>query len=366
MRTGRRALLVSSWLAFGALGCATTGDGGDGGESLPNAVLGPFRELRDEELGGSHISPFALYDRLQQARDVSILDADADPSTPASFAYAAIVLLQDRKAKPEVPTDRIARYASDDGRTFAKVGQIVLAPTEEWEGGLLAGPCVIRRGGEIWLYYAAQGAIGLATSPDGVVFTPRGEPVLRPAGAGEGEALSNPSAVELPGGEVAMFFEVQRRDVPSSIRWLKSADGVTFDGAPEAVDLGTAIATESIGSPAVILQTSPTGRDALHLYFTRTSAEGLPGIHLASRFLHAGSSAAWSLAASPVFTPQLGASQPFMLPTVDGAGAPAALLFTTRRQSRTNADWGVSAAIAPGTAALSAPIDRDQTEAPPP
>jgi hypothetical protein len=334
--------------------CSTIGDGGDGGEELPNAELGPFRELRDDELGASHSSPIALRDGVRQARDVSIFDADGDPSTPATFAYAAIVVLKEKKAKPEAPTDRIARYASDDGRTFEKDGLEVLAPTQPWESETISGPCAVRAGGEIRLYYASGGSIGLATSSDGAVFASRSEPVVRPFR--EGSTLSDPHVVEMPGGGQRMFVTVtDDAGAPSTIVSVASADGATWTKPESVLMNGMELRGASLRSPSALVATSPTGRDILHLYVEVRVGDEPPAIQLLSRFLD---EPGWDVANAPVFAPRLGASSPEVRRITGADGRPAAMLFVSGPSSRTDDDWGISAAIAPGTAVLSPPIDR--------
>src|SRR5690606_30641541 len=64
----------------------------------------------------------------------------------------------------------IYRFVAVDGRSFRDPDPAtpVLAPSETWEGAALSAPEVARVGGEIWLYYAAEGGIGLARSSDGI------------------------------------------------------------------------------------------------------------------------------------------------------------------------------------------------------
>ncbi len=347
---------VCGWVAS----CATFGDGGDGGESLPNAEIGPFRELRDDELGKSHISPIALRDPIRQARDVCVLDADGDPATAPSFAYAAIVALDEKKAEPDQPTDRIARYASDDGRTFAKEGEEVLAPSQAWEAPTLGGPHTVRRDGEVWLYYASGGAIGLAVSPDGVAFVSRPEPVVRPWA--QGTSLSSPSLVELPDGSWKMFLTVSTSG-SSTLASVDSADGLVWSSPGEPVNVPTGVlAGAPLLSSSVFTATSPTGRDVIHLYVAaQVGAAGdvAPAIHLLSRFLDEPN---WDAARAPVFAPRLGASEPFVLPAIGADGEPVTLLFASGPLGRNNDDWGITAAVAPGTAVLSPPTDRDADE----
>lgn len=347
MRSRAALIVLLAWS-----GCSTTGDGGDGGENIPNAEVGPFRELRDDELGQSHSSPIALRDPVRQARDVSVLDADGDPETPATFAYAAIVKLEKKKAKPDVPTDRIARYASDDGRTFEKEGLEVLAPTQPWEAETLGGPWVTRRGGEIRLYYASGGSIGLATSLDGLAFASRPEPVLEPWE--DGATLSSPSIVDLPDGTRQMFVTVTA-GAATSLAWVESADGVAWASPKAVVVPDGALAGAPLYASSPLVATSPTGRDILHLYVGSRVGDGAPSVHLLSRFLD---DDGWDLASAAVFAPKIGAGEPYVRRITDANGAPAAMLFVSGPLSRTDDDWGISVAVAPGTAVLSAPIDR--------
>jgi len=88
------------------------------------------------------------------------------------------------------PTRAILRYEALDGRSFDRSAEVVLTPADAWEGGVMGAPSVLSVGGEVFLYYAAAGGIGLARSQDGHAFTRVPGPVLGPAmGGWEGSAV---------------------------------------------------------------------------------------------------------------------------------------------------------------------------------
>src|SRR5262249_48080754 len=156
-----------------------------GGDALPGAGAGPFRALVDGELGNLLSPPYAVDDGKTFARDPAVIDADGDPGTLEVAGYFGAAVPQGMPDPgPDDPPRAIVRLGALDARSFDRAAETVLAPADPWEGGVIGEPAVIRRGGEIWLYYAAAGGIGLARSADGHAFTRVPGPVLGPVPGG--------------------------------------------------------------------------------------------------------------------------------------------------------------------------------------
>ena len=60
----------------------------------------------------------------------------------------------------------------------------MLEVTEPWEKGTIGAPSVVATSGEIRLYYASGGGVGLARSADGVAFTKEPAPIFEAAASG--------------------------------------------------------------------------------------------------------------------------------------------------------------------------------------
>ncbi|HZO16714.1 MAG TPA: hypothetical protein VFB62_25735, partial [Polyangiaceae bacterium] len=134
--------------------CGTLADRGGGETSLPNAQAGPFREIRQSELGNARVAPLALRDDEEFARDLSVVDVDGDAATLEAWGYAAHTLLPEgEEPDTTAPPDAIFRYHALDGRSFARNEELVLEAREAWEGGTVGAPSALRVGDEVWLYY---------------------------------------------------------------------------------------------------------------------------------------------------------------------------------------------------------------------
>ncbi|WP_437641442.1 hypothetical protein [Sorangium sp. So ce854] len=177
-RLGELALAASSWWLAS---CATLPVESSDEGSLPNANAGPFREIAQEELGNARAAPRAMDDDDRFARDASVVDLDGDPSTLAAAGFFAATLGPGGAAPdPLAPPNAIVRHDAADGRSFARASATILTPELPWEGGVVAAPSALRVGGEIWLYYAAEGGIGLPLSPPASrPPTPRSRPLRR-------------------------------------------------------------------------------------------------------------------------------------------------------------------------------------------
>lgn len=347
---------------IGLAACATIPEPGGGGENLPSAVAGPFRALVAGEIGNLRVAPNAL-DNEVFARDPSVVDLDGDPSTLAVAGYFGAAVAQGgTKPVAADPTRAILRFGAIDGRSFDRAAEVVLEPTEAWEGGVLGQPSAILHDGETWLYYAAAGGIGLAKSGDGHAFTRVAGPILGPAAGGwEGSGIpASPGVVRLLDGSFRLFYEVTIAKDEQVIGEASSPDGVTWTRigtgpalAPSAPRTGEDQPYDdaSVGSPFPVLATSGDGRAVLRVYHGARDHLGTAVIGLAARYLDA-PSAPLERATAPVFgtTKPLSPREPCVL-----AFPGFTLLFATQK-SANNADHpAVAVAVAPALAALPPP-----------
>ncbi|WP_437961043.1 hypothetical protein WME76_16355 [Sorangium sp. So ce119] len=365
------ALCAASWPLAS---CATLpSDGGDEG-SLPNAGAGPFREIAQAELGSSRVAPHVMNDDERLARDASVVDLDGDPSTLAAAGFFAATVRaegapDDAPPEPLAPANAIVRHDAENGRSFARRSTAVFASELAWEGGAVAAPSALLVDGEIWLYYAAAGGVGLARSADGIAFAREPAPVLAPVAPGEGwergAVPASPGVVRLPDGSFRMFYEVAGDAGASSIGEARSDDGLAWervgsgpalapaslpdDGAPEADDApfdGAAVL-----DPAPLLAVSATGRPILRVYYAGRDRAGRSAIGMAARSGHDGP---LQRAAAPVF----GASSMLAPRAPWVAVHPGfSLLFVTQAAGTRDGQRYpvVAAGVAPADAALPPP-----------
>ena len=358
-----RGALTALTSAVALAACATIPEAGGGGVNLPNAAAGPFRAIVQVEIGSSRVAPNALSDDEEFVRDPSVVDLDGDPSTFVVAGYFGAAVAQGG-VKPAVadPTREIRRYEALDGRSFDRSAEVVLSPSEGWEGGVMGQPSALRTGGETWLYYAAAGGIGLAKSGDGHAFTRVAGPILGAATGGwEGAAIpSSPGVVRLSDGSFRMFYEVAISAEATAIGEASSADGVTWKRVGTAPALAASAPREgfdppyddaSVGSPFPVLATSADGRAVLRVYYGARDHGGAQVIGLAARYLEA-PEAPLQRATAAVFgtSKPLSPREPCALIYPDFT-----LLFATQKSASTTERPAVAAAVAPALATLPPP-----------
>jgi hypothetical protein len=349
--------------AFALAACATIPEPGGGRENLPSAAAGPFRAIVQVEIGNLRVAPNAVEDDDEFVRDPAIVDLDDDPSTLVVAGYFGVAVAQGgTKPTATDPTRAIRRYGALDGRSFDRSAEVVLEPSEAWEGGVLGQPSALLAGGETWLYYAAAGGIGLAKSADGHAFTRVAGPVLGAATSGwEGVAVpASPGVARLPDGSFRMFYEVPITADATAIGEASSPDGVTWTRVGTAPALAPSAPRDgidqpyddaSVGSPFPVLATSADGRAILRVYYGARDHLGALVVGLAARYLEAPSSPLLR-AAAPVFgtSKPLSPREPCALIYPDFT-----LLFATQK-SASNADRpAVAAALSPALATLPPP-----------
>jgi hypothetical protein len=344
--------------------CATLADTGGGDSNMPNASAGPFREIEVVELGNSRTAPYGLKDNDEFPHDMTVVHADAELSSLEVWGYVTqTVFAEDVEPDPLARPTEIARYVALDGRSFARQFTSVLMPSEAWEGDVLRAPSALRVGGEVWLYYAAAGGIGLAKSADGVSFARVGDgPVLSPADGWERSAVpTSPAVVLLPDGNFHMFYVVARSPDVSDIGEARSTDGVSW----QRVGQGPALSPQgpspnpvyplpdalSVGGPCAVISNSSLERDVEWLYYAGTNDNGKRTIALAARYDFDGP---FSRATSPVFgsADDLDPREPWVMRFADFT-----LLYATQRAGSTSAlDFpAVAVGVAPADLTLPAP-----------
>jgi hypothetical protein len=344
--------------------CATIPETSSGDQNLPNAAAGPFRELVDGEIGNSRSAPDGLDDSRDFGRDIAVLDADGDPSTLEVLAYVAASIAQNgMDPTPTSPTRTLVRYGALDGRSFDRADEVVLQADAVWEGGVLASPAAVRSGGTIFLYYAAAGGIGLATSADSHVFAKVPGPVLGPVAGGweQGAVPAAPGVAVLADGTFRMFYQVATGPGATSIGEASSPDGMVWTrlgSAPALAPAGLGDGGDepwdstSVGSPFPVLAVSADGRAILRLYYGARDSTGLGTVGLAARY---GTDGPLERAVSAVFgtTKPLDAREPCVVPFTDFT-----FVYATEEASTTDTHPVIAVGVAPATAMLPPPVAR--------
>ena len=345
--------------------CATIPEKGGGGERLPTAVAGPFRALTQDEIGNNRVAPNAIEDDVF-SRDPSVIDVDGDPATLEVAGYFGAAVAQGM-TKPTAadPTRAILRFGALDGRSFDQAAEVVLAPADPWEGGVVGHPCALHVGKEIWLFYAAAGGIGLAKSSDGHAFTRVPGPVLGVATSGwDVDAIpTSPGVVVLDDGSLRMFYESPVSPDSSSIGEASSNDGITWKRRDDQASLAPSARGDdadppyddaAVGSPSPVVARSTDGRATLRVYYGARNHLGARVIGLAARYIEEPDTVL-QRATAPVFgtTKPLSPTEPSALIYPDFT-----LLFATERSSTSSSTPAVAVAAAPALATLPAPDPR--------
>ncbi len=300
----RLGSLAAPLIPVGAavVACATIGSPAGGSSDLPSANVGPFRTItKTEDLGGAPVvldSPTAMY------REPSVLAVHAsDPTSTDVYLYAVSSMPAGTSTH-----DVVVRTRADDGRSFygtildvsngTTQPAVVLTADQPWEGQDLSGPSALQVGPEIYLYYAAEGGIGLARSSDGLTFMKEASPVLAPDSsvAWEKTPPRAPSVTRLPDGSFDMMY-----GAGLSIGEATSQDGVHFTrvdadpttpgvdpvlsplggrpATPASAEAGSDAAAEGgtptgpfdtgqVADPCVLAVTDPTGLLVMRVLYT--------------------------------------------------------------------------------------------------
>jgi hypothetical protein len=352
-------------LALVATACATLADAETGGENLPNAAAGPFRELRADEVGNLRSAPNVLVDDRTFPRDGTVIDADGDPATSDVFGYFAVAPLPSMgDPNPTTPTRAIVRYAAPDGRSFDRAPVTILELEQPWEGGRLGAPSALWVGTEIFLYYASAGGIGLARSSDAEHFTRESAPVLglESSGWDAGNVPASPGVVRLDDGSFRMFYDVEYATGQRVIGEARSKDGITWErvgNVPVLSWRGDIDPNDpnydgvSVEAPYPVLGKSTEGRSILRVYFGAVDSLGRRSIALAARYdsMYELEFHPLDRAVGPVFNDSLGPGQPFV-----DVRPGYSLLFVTQLEGTTKSKQipAIAAAVSPADAILPA------------
>lgn len=330
------------------IGCGTIGSPAGGDGDLPNANAGPFRLLRGEEIDrktSGAPAPYLARSERERYRSPSPLDIDGDPETLAIWLYAAA---------GDDEASRIVRFSAEDGRSVDRTPETVLEASEPWERGRVFAPSALRARGKIWLFYAAQGGVGLAKSRDGRSFIKEAGPVLTDnlgCGGVVDIAPRDASLMVLPDGEFRLYFSQERH-----LCEAKSTDGANWqlvESPPEGKGVVLRVNEEpdafdaaSVSQPSASFALSPEGRLIVRIYYTGTDRHGRSAIGMAARY---GLDGPFSRATSPVLRTEL---------AVEGAAALAfegfTLLYFTDRAGKSEAlDYpAIAGAVAPASLSL--------------
>lgn len=349
--------LVLGLLGLGLLAgaCATFADTGGGDDNLPNARVGPFREIAQEELGNSRVAPYALRDDDDFPRDASVLDVDGDPTTLEAWAYVARTVPDPAvDPDPEAPPTAILRHVALDGRSFDRNPVTVLEPSAAWEGGTVGAPSALRVEGEVWLFYSAAGGIGRAVSADGLTFDRGGDGlVLGPSNGGwEQSPPRNPGAIRLADGTFQLFYDADTQAGPA-IGEARSVDGVDWERVGDAPVIAPAATIDAAGAeaPWPLVAESALGRTIEYLYYGAIDADGRATVAIAAR---EGATGPFQRGSGAVFgaSGSLGPTQPCVV------RYPAfTLLFATQLAGTSSAQQypAVAIGVAPATITLPEP-----------
>jgi hypothetical protein len=360
----RARLVVLAAALLAAPSCATTGAAGEGDRNLPTAGVGPFRKLGVDEVPG--IAPFVFDDRTAGYREPAVL-------APDGAAGGAILYVVGQQGAADV----IVRTRADDGRAFfggsgdfGKTPPVVLAASEPWEGASVAGPFALRRDGEVLLYYAAAGGIGLARSSDGgLVFRKEPAPVLvrDPSSAWETTQVRAPSVYTLPDGRLRMLYAAG-----ASIGEASSADGVHFervDPDPSTPEIEPVLApappappgsllpnergpfdTAAVSDPCALTRVTPADRFQVRVLYTGVDTAGVSSIGFAARV---GESGPLSRNPAPVYSVGSQEAAPALLEVPGGSYL---YVQQNRRIDERFTYTAIAGAFAPGAVKLPAPL----------
>lgn len=306
-------------------------------------------------------------------REPSVVATSDDPTSTGVWMYAVATL----NGAPA-----IVRTRADDARSFfgdaadnedtthpKHTAPTVLTADQPWEGGVVAGPCAVRSGGQVWLFYGGAGGIGLATSTDGLSFTKAAGPVLPQGGGGAWETTAPraPGVAVFPDGTWHMLYaagtSIGEATSPDGTTWTRSGTDPVLEPTP-TVDPSSLAPGQlppfdegSVDDPVLAPQTTFDGRFQVRVFYTgyreppgaaspRDSAIGLAG-----RF---GADGALSKQSVPVYTAQLHEAAPAFFEWPGGS-----LLYVGEDDTALDPVKtfpGIAAAFSPVTGTLPPPL----------
>ncbi|HEY1693887.1 MAG TPA: hypothetical protein VGG39_17085 [Polyangiaceae bacterium] len=319
----RAAIALACTVALSAA-CATLDGTSNDGVNLPSAGDGPFRPLVGAELAVGAVPPYVFGVQAQAYEQPSAVGVNDDPSSAEVWMYCV--------AHPKGGAVIVRTHALD-GRSFygdatdnedtshpAHAAPTVLSADQAWEGGTVTAPSALRANGQVWLYYAGAGGIGVAQSSDGLSFTKVPQPVLTPDATATWETSTPgaPSVAVFPDGTWHMLYAaggaIGEATSPDGLTWTR-ADGNPILAPSPTVDPSTLGPGEtppfdegSVDDPVLAPQTTFDGRFQVRVLYTgyleapggtavRDSAIGVAG-----RF---GTSGPLTRQAAPTYTAKL-------------------------------------------------------------
>lgn len=359
-------------LTFAA--CATLGEqiNDNGGANLPSAGDGPFRPLTAAELAPVAVVPYVFGSPSANYRDPSVVGVNANPTSAEVWMYAVADV---------GGTAAIVRTDADDARSFyadeadnadtshpQHTPPVVLSANQPWEGASLSGPSALQSGGQVWLYYAGAGGIGLARSSDGLTFTKVTTPVLVPDATATWESTTPhaPSVAIFPDGSWHMLYgagnAIGEATSADGMTWTRSAANPVLSPSPVVDPSTLAPGVEppfdegGVDDPVLAPQTALDGQLQVRVLYTgylnppsvkvRTSSIGLAGRY--------GDAGPLSRQAAPTYTVGLHERQPAFFEYSGGS-----LLYVAEDDtalSATNPFTGIAAAYSPVSQTLPPPL----------
>lgn len=322
-----RPLLLALGLLLAAIApaCATLGTKGGDPEGLPHNGTGPFRDLTTAETGISSPRGAALsmrgvtIDSAMVASDGSLFYASATalrpppadagpgdldggppvdepdagpPTTPdagptsVSFPAPDWSTHTPRTISRSAPREAGERAYVTQSPSF-DAGELILEASEAWEGAFVTDPWALVRGdGSVWLYYVAEGGIGLARGASaGGAFTHASAPII---GLEGGALPRRPSVIDTTHLEGASHAFLMYYELAGTIRIAGSNDGETFDPVG-SLDVPRMAARDDrdgeeleIGGPGAVVYTSAASRSFVRLYYESRRTNGNTLITLAA------------------------------------------------------------------------------------
>jgi hypothetical protein len=216
--------------------------------------VGPFQALGAMQIEPVDIAPFVFFEPGKAVSDPSVIPATADATSPAVLAYVVATAASGHVVVRTRADDGVSFYgdAPDVQRNPSHLPPVVLAPSLAWEGTDVTGPSALRLGGGVWLYYAAQGGVGLARSSDGLTFTKTGQPVLAPDPTVTWETTPPhaPSVAVFPDGSWHMLYAagvcIGEATSPDGINWRR------VDADPSTATLDPVLAPSTPVDPKTL------------------------------------------------------------------------------------------------------------------
>ena len=313
-----------------SLSCGTLGTPGGSPAGLPSSGVGPFRPLEEGELTPEALVPYVFADQTADYREPSVVGTSSDPSSTEVWMYAVGHV---------GGVDVLVRTRADDARSFygdtsdnaggaPPTPPVVLQASAMWEGGAtgnLGGPSALMVNGQLWLYYAASGGIGLAQSSDGLTFTKQSAPVLvaDPSATWETTTPHAPSVAVFPDGSWHMMYgagvSIGEATSPDGLTWTR-IDGNPILSPSPTVDPSTLPVGDvppfdegQVDDPMLAPQMTVDGRLQVRVLYTGygsppgTKAPRASAIGFAARY---GVSGSLSSQPDPVYTASLHENAP--------------------------------------------------------